>query len=232
MTEELDLVTFDAGGTLFDMSPSRDEVFIDILSKRIGGLGDARVISTLARADRKFDDMFALQDGKNEDPFWRLYDEFVFKELGIDDKSGNLHAELDAAFRELIPDVGSWRDFPETRAVLERMRARDFKMGVVSNATDLTKRVLDNLDLTRFFDFVIVSAEVGYRKPDPAIFNIAAKKGEASLYRSLHVGDKYSVDVLGARRAGMNAVLLDRGHVYDDVDCIRTRTLDFFPGLV
>jgi HAD superfamily hydrolase (TIGR01509 family) len=232
MTEEIDLITFDAGGTLFDMAPSRDEVFVRILSKRFGGLSDAAIAASLRNADRKFDDEFATQDGKNEGPFWKRYDEFVFRELGVADDSGTLHGELDAEFSEMIPKVESWVEYPETRGILERIKSREFKLGVISNATDLTKRVLDNLDLNQFFDFVIVSEEVGYRKPRPEIFRLAARMGKTAPNRSLHIGDKFAVDVVGASRAGMNAVLLDRVSVYGDLDCIRTRDLNFFAAFV
>jgi len=232
MTEEIDLITFDAGGTLFDMSPTRDEVFIDILSHRFPDLDETLVTGALAKADRVFDEEFAAQDGKNEKPFWKKFDAHVLSQLGMGDRTAEIHAELDAAFREIIPRVDSWVQFPETKRVLERIRKRDFRLGVISNATDLTKRVMDNLDLTRYFDFVMVSEEVGVRKPSPEIFRMAAQKGGAALSRSLHVGDKFAVDVVGARRAGMNAVLLDRTHVYDDLDCIRSRDLDFFAAFV
>lgn len=228
MTEEIDLITFDAGGTLFDMSPTRDEVFIRILSEHSDALSPDRVSAALRKADRVFDDEFALQDGKNEEPFWVKYDDFVFRELGVQGDSGKLHAELEKAFGEIIPKVDSWVEFPETKAALERIRARDFRLGVISNATDLTKRVLDNLGLTQYFDFVIVSSEVGCRKPRPEIFRLAARMGKSSPSRAIHIGDKFAVDVVGASRAGMNAVLLDRARVYDDIDCIRARDLRFF----
>lgn len=228
MTEELDLITFDAGGTLFDMVPTRDDVFVNELTRRYEGLDREAIVSVLRNADRVFDREFANQDGKDEDPFWRKYDEFVFGGLGIRGDSARLHKDLDSVFDGLIPKVETWAEFPETRQVLEGLKSRDFRLGVISNATDLTKRVLDNLNLTKYFDFVIVSAEVGYRKPNAEIFRIAGSKAHAAMNRSLHVGDKYSVDVVGASRAGMNAVLVDRSGVYEDVDCIRTRDLNYF----
>ncbi len=228
MTEELDLITFDAGGTLFDMQPSRDDIFVEMLTDRLKGLDRESIISTLHDADRLFDREFAVQNGKNEDLFWMRYDEYVFRTLGIPGDGAALHKDLDAIFDMLIPKVESWVEFPETRRVLEGLRRRDFKMGVISNATDLTKRVLDNLGLTKYFDFVIVSEEVGFRKPSAEIFRIAARKGHAAPNRTLHVGDKYSIDVVGATGAGMNAVLVDRSAVYEHVDCIRARDLNCF----
>ena len=232
MTEELDLITFDAGGTLFDMQPSRDEVFVRILTERFEGLDGEQIVAVLRKADRVFDQEFASQDGKNEDSFWLKYDGFVFGELGLGTDLAGLHKELSSAFDDIIPKVDSWVEYPETTRILEGLRGRDFALGVISNATSLTKRVLDNLGLTRYFDFVVVSEEVGFRKPAAEIFQIAAKRAKASPNRSLHVGDKYSVDVVGARRAGMNAILVDRAGVYDDLDCVSARSLDFFSAFV
>ena len=232
MTEELDLITFDAGGTLFDMQPSRDEVFVRILTERFEGLDGEQIVAVLRKADRVFDEEFASQDGKNEGSFWLKYDGFVFGELGLGTDLTGLHKELSSAFDDIIPKVDSWVEYPETTRILEGLRGRDFALGVISNATSLTKRVLDNLGLTRYFDFVVVSEEVGFRKPAAEIFQIAAKRAKASPNRSLHVGDKYSVDVVGARRAGMNAILVDRAGVYDDLDCVSARSLDFFSAFV
>ncbi len=228
MTEELDLITFDAGGTLFDMHPTRDDVFVSMLTERFGNLDRARVVSALRSADRVFDREFALQDGKNEEPFWKKYDDHVFSMLGLTTDSPQLHAALSSRFDELIPKVDSWVDYKETKRILEGLRHRDFKLGVISNATDLTRRVLDNLGLSTYFDFIIVSAEVGFRKPKAEIFRIACERADAAVNRSLHVGDKYSVDIVGARKAGMNAVLVDRSGIYEDLDCIRAKDLNYF----
>ena len=232
MTEELDLITFDAGGTLFDMRPSRDDVFVRILTERFKDLDRERIIAVLRKADRTFDQEFAMQDGKNEDPFWLKYDRFVFGELGARTDISVLHKDLSSAFDEIIPRVDGWVEYPETKRILEGLRRRDFRLGVISNATDLTRRVLDHLGLTKYFDFVIVSDEVGFRKPESEIFRIAGKIAKASPNRSLHVGDKYSVDVVGARKAGMNAILVDRAGVYDDLDCVRARDLNYFSAFV
>ena len=232
MTEELDLITFDAGGTLFDMRPSRDDVFVRILTERFEGLDRERMVAVLRKADRAFDQEFALQDGKNEDPFWLKYDRFVFGELGLKTDFPVMHKELSSAFDEIIPRVECWVEYRETKRILEGLRRRDFRLGVISNATDLTRRVLDHLGLTKYFDFVIVSDEVGFRKPESEIFRIAGKRAKASLNRSLHVGDKYSVDVVGARKAGMNAILVDRAGAYDDLDCVCARDLNYFSAFI
>ena len=44
----------------------------------------------------------------------------------------------------------------------------------------------------------------------------------------IYVGDKLSTDVVGASKAGMNAILVDRANVYPDADCLRIKDLNFF----
>jgi putative hydrolase of the HAD superfamily len=105
---------------------------------------------------------------------------------------------------------------------------RDLVVGVISNATDLARRVLDHLDLSKYFDIMVLSDEVGVRKPSKRIFQIAAEEAGVSPHRCIYAGDKLAVDVVGARSAGMNAVLIDRVGAFPHADCIRGSDLNIF----
>lgn len=73
------------------------------------------------------------------------------------------------------------------------------------------------MDLTKWFDPIVISAECGFRKPDSRIFRLvldrwsaaAERAGEPAVERHqvVMVGDRTSRDVIGARRVGMRAVL-------------------------
>jgi len=228
MTEELDAILFDAGGTLIDAIPSRETVFSEVLSRYGKKIGSERIAPLLAKADGVFDSEFAKQDGKNEGALWSKYDDFILDELGFRGDRGDLSKELSATWDEIMPKVESWVCYPETESVLEILKVREFKLGVVSNATDLVRRVFDNLGLTRYFDFLVVSDEVGVRKPSPKIFRLAMEMAGTSPGRTLFVGDKLATDVAGAKRAGMNAVLVDRVNAFPDAKCLRERDLNFF----
>jgi len=228
MTEELDAILFDAGGTLIDAIPSRETVFSEVLSRYGKKIGSERIAPLLAKADGVFDSEFAKQDGKNEGALWSKYDDFILDELGFRGDRGDLSKELSATWDEIMPKVESWVCYPETESVLEILKVREFKLGVVSNATDLVRRVFDNLGLTRYFDFLVVSDEVGVRKPSPKIFRLAMEMAGTSPGRTLFVGDKLATDVAGAKRAGMNAVLVDRVNAFPDARCLRERDLNFF----
>ena len=227
MTEELDAVAFDAGGTLIDLSPSKEDVFYTALkSNGYAGTRQA-VVDAIITAERVYDEESAILDGLNEIAFWHRYDEYVFKKVKFHGNISKVSKELGEAFEDAVQKVESWYAYPDALPLLEALRSRDLKVGVISNATDLLNRVLERLDLAKHFDFVVISALVGSRKPSPEIFRIASKEAKTPLHRMLYVGDRYTIDVLGARKAGMQSILLDRYNVYPDVDCLKAKDLNY-----
>src|SRR5207237_1106396 len=91
--------------------------------------------------------------------------------------------------------------------------------GVVSNSNGTIKRILDDLGLTRDLDFVLDSQEEGVEKPDPRFFQRALARAGVEAADAAYIGDLYSVDVVGARRAGIRAVLMDPGRCWGVRDC-------------
>jgi len=95
-----------------------------------------------------------------------------------------------------------------TRAALGRLRSSGLRLGVVSNSDGQVEAALEAAGLRDCFEVVIDSALFGAEKPDPAIFRAALRALAVEPHEALYVGDLYEVDVLGARAAGMEAVLL------------------------
>ena len=85
---------------------------------------------------------------------------------------------------------------------------------VVSNANGTLAAHFDRLGLTAAVDLVLDSQVEGVEKPDPRLFQIALARSGASPDTTVHVGDLYHVDVVGARAAGLRAVLVDAGGLY------------------
>jgi REG-2-like HAD superfamily hydrolase len=226
MTEELDAVVFDVGGTLIYMKPTRAEVFARVLLASGFKADPTTLDKAIRKADRTLDEKFAELGGRDDSAFWRMFDQLVLEEIGFAGDRDRMHKVLVDKFDAFIPNVETWVDFPETRGVLEELGRKGFTLGVISNATNLVKRVLDNLNLSKNFDFVIVSDEVGVSKPSSKIFRMAAEKARTSPNRMLFIGDKLATDVKGAVAAGMNAILIDRADTYPDADCIRIRDLN------
>jgi HAD superfamily hydrolase (TIGR01509 family) len=96
-----------------------------------------------------------------------------------------------------------------THALLESLRGRGLKLGLVSNAFDppeLLHRDLGRMGLAERLDVAVFSSEVGRRKPDPLIFRTALDRLGVEPGRALFVGDSLEADIAGAAGLGMRAV--------------------------
>jgi len=148
-------------------------------------------------------------------------------------RSAPRSAATDAALEELHAyhqQSNLWELLPpDVLPALTALRARGLKLTVVSNANGRLSALLDRLRVASCFDCVLDSHDEGVEKPDPRFFEIALERSGARPETTIHVGDLYQVDVLGARSAGLRGVLLDQAGLYEEVDCPRVRSLS---GLV
>lgn len=96
-----------------------------------------------------------------------------------------------------------------TGAALDRLSQAGYRLGVVSNADGRVEDLIETVGLRHHFEFVLDSGAVGVEKPDPAIFRMAVDRLGLEPRQCLYVGDLYPVDVVGARNAGLRAVLVD-----------------------
>lgn len=106
-----------------------------------------------------------------------------------------------------------FRAYPEVPDVLARLRAGGARLAVVSNWDVSLHDVLERTGLRSMVDAVVISAELGVAKPDPAIFRAALDRLGAAPDGAVHVGDSLEHDVAGARAAGLEAVLVARNGV-------------------
>jgi putative hydrolase of the HAD superfamily len=79
--------------------------------------------------------------------------------------------------------------------------------------------------LTACLDAAFDSHVEGIEKPDARLFRIGLERAGSAAERTMHVGDLYHVDVVGARNAGIRPMLLDPFELYSGADCPRVRTL-------
>jgi HAD superfamily hydrolase (TIGR01509 family) len=114
---------------------------------------------------------------------------------------------------------------PEAEAALVLARQAGLAAAVISNSNGTITAILEALGLGRHLDFVIDSSRVGVEKPDPRIFQIALERARLQPAQAAYVGDLYSIDVLGARAAGLHAVLMDPGHCWPPRDCPTVSTV-------
>jgi len=121
-----------------------------------------------------------------------------------------------------------FRPYAEVPGVLEELGRLGVARVVVSNWDVSLRGVVEETGLAALLDGLVISAEVGAAKPDPAIFERALEAAGVGADEALHVGDTVDVDVAGALAAGLRAVHLDRS----GADGEAMTTLAELPGLV
>ena len=108
---------------------------------------------------------------------------------------------------------------------LARLRQAGLKLAVVSNSDGRVEQALAAAGIRHYFDVVIDSALIGVEKPDPRIFHAALEALGVAPEEALYVGDLYDIDVLGARAAGLDAVLLAGPEDTTGLDCRVTASI-------
>ncbi len=153
-----------------------------------------------------------------------LYFDLILTEAGVplSDRTDAALADLNAYHTvnnlwEYVP--------PDVPPALDALKHLGLRLVVVSNANGKLRELMERLDLARRFDVMLDSAVEGVEKPDPRLFRIALDRAGARPETTAHVGDLYHIDVLGARAAGLRAVLLDPVGLYEDKDCPRVPSL-------
>jgi len=197
------------------------------VSETMGRHGVAVSATVLAaaepRAKKRLDTGETIQATNDQQRGWTYFN-LVLTEAGIplSDATAAALAELHVYHQtynlwETVPD--------EVRPALAALRARGFRLVVLSNANGTLHRAFDRLGLTSAFDVIFDSHDEGVEKPDPRFFRIALERSGATAETTMHVGDLYHVDVVGARAAGLTPALLDVADLYPDCDCLRVRSL-------
>jgi HAD superfamily hydrolase (TIGR01509 family) len=129
----------------------------------------------------------------------------MLRSLGVPDDTA-------AALRRGLPwDAVPLDPYPETVAVLRRLRAAGFRIGVLANQPASARADLDRAGITALCDEVWLSAAVGLAKPDPAFFMMALEAWALTPARVAYVGDRPDNDVAPAKALGLTTVRLRRG---------------------
>ena len=211
-------VLLDAGNTL---------VFVD--SRRVvpvlleAGADEAEALYYEAERDARMALSIARGQGVtgHEDQFWRDYVGTIVRRVGVPEAR---MVEVSETLRRMHHEDHLWTHVQEgTVEAIVRMREMRYRLGVVSNADGRVEALLQRLGLAELVDFVIDSHVVGVSKPDPGIFQMGAERLGLEPEECLYVGDLYAIDILGARAAGLQPLLLDpfgRLAHWDDVERI------------
>jgi FMN phosphatase YigB (HAD superfamily) len=137
--------------------------------------------------------------------FHRLY-EGLYELLGRTDDPAPVVDRLNAVF--WAPE--SYRAFPDSRPVLERLHGEGFRLGLVSNSDFDLDVVLDHIGLGGLVDVAVAAFAHGTEKPEPEAFQIALDAMRVHAGDCWFVGDHPEFDAVASDVMGMTAVLVDR----------------------
>jgi HAD superfamily hydrolase (TIGR01509 family) len=206
MTKNVKAILFDIDGTLFDRNLAQVkilQIIVDSLPEIFGALDIRRVRKAFSESDHlttaEFDSGMpseGLRDRRS-----RLF-------LRLLDLPESFTDKITEIYVRQLPAV----DAPVAGAVrLVKALNRKYQLGAVSNGMpDVQYRKLENIGLRGFFSCVVLSEEVGFRKPDTSIFLEASRALNLQPAQCVYVGDTYATDVVGAKNSGMQACWFNR----------------------
>jgi HAD superfamily hydrolase (TIGR01549 family) len=220
---------FDAGLTLIESSTPPEEVARLALAEGGDVVESATLAEIMSDAQGEVESMWHSHDWwSSESEVRRLFT--TAYEHSLSTKLAPHHEPTwaaDAAHRiyDEYQDTRHWRLFSDVLPTLSALRASGVRMGVVSDWGHGLEAILLELELGRYFEFLVVSSRLGVAKPDPRVFEMALDRIGARAEEAVYVGDTYVKDVMGARAAGITPVLLDRTGGAPALDCLSIRTL-------
>jgi|SRR5579863_1414876 len=210
---EIRFVFFDVGNTL--LFPNRARILAALAAERHPTLAQWQTFER--RTKKEFDD--GMVGGRVDHSFWWTFHSYLLEEAHL------LEDGLRDALIENTQKSANWDQIlPGTREALARIGST-YSIAVISNADGKIEEVLRRCGIAGCFKSITDSGIVGQEKPHPAVFHAALQAMQAQPAESLYVGDVYSVDYVGARNAGMQAVLFDLAGAYRDRELPRVASL-------
>ena len=205
------LITFDFGDTLVTSSPP----YLARIALGLTELGFPRraedVMAAYHRADlRHSARMLALAPFDNL-TFQAGFADALFEELQLSGDPGELGTQLAQWLVNFRPQRVA---MPGAAELLAELQRRGYRLGVISNNDGNTREKCAQAGIESYFDFILDSTLEGVMKPDGRIFAKALATGRAGPEETLHVGDLWGCDVLGAHAAGMWAAWLQNSFVH------------------
>jgi 2-haloalkanoic acid dehalogenase type II len=185
----------------------------EVLQRILASLGISKSLDEIkmvwlkAEKEAENTSLLSLFGKLQPEEYWYKWNSLALKHLGMEENE------------ELAKTVHSkWLDFtevtlyPESKKVLEELRKRGLKLGLISTAYEEEIRfALEKVNLeTAIFDIIVGVDTVQCMKPHPAIFQYALRKLKVRPDEAMFVGDDVELDYKGAENVGMYALLIDR----------------------
>lgn len=205
-------VIFDLGSTLL----SFDGVWLDVMHQAQAMLASQLQRSGLdldpAAFSGRFREVMDVYYHEREAEFIEITTARVLREVLADLGHPAVSDEIvrDGLRQMYVVSEAQWHPMPGVYEVLDGLRKSGRRLGMISNAGDEgnVQRLIDAAFLRPYFDPILISATVGLRKPNPALFEIVLRDWRLSPEETVMVGDTLGADILGAQNAGIHQIWL------------------------
>lgn len=120
------------------------------------------------------------------------------------------------------------------KKILPYLKKHNVKLALATNGYKSTKRIIKHFGLSKYFDHILISCDVGISKPDPKLYHLIAQRLSLKPEEILCVGDSYSTDIIGAKKVGCGAAIIDRKNKKrtKNYDCIYLNNLMQIKNLI
>lgn len=205
------VVFFDIGSTLLYPDPGVPEAFAIAARRRGHQLETSDVEPFISEMNDYYEAQYQL-DGD----FWCSRE--GCKQIWIDqylllaERVGLAHDGIGIA-EDLYNDYYSpsyWRYYDDVKPALSALKKAGYRLGVISNWSDQLESLLRGLELLPYFDDIMASGAVGYRKPNPVMFQLAMERMGVGPEDCAHVGDHLEADGAGAANVSIRPIIIDR----------------------
>jgi putative hydrolase of the HAD superfamily len=225
-------VFFDAGFTLIHPNPSSPEICQQVCQR----LNLHIQLDAVKQRIVESQDYFYRQSRLNRHTwgseeaiaeFWTGYYMNLLRPF-IEEQDEQRLYQLAQNIDEEFKKHSSWQLYPDVLPTLEALRKHGgYTLGVISDWGIALGPILRQLRLTPYFDCLLISAVTRHGKPSPVLYELALQRANAIADYTLHIGDSYIHDVLGARAVGITPVLLDRSRRLEEssMDCLLVHSL-------
>lgn len=227
-------ISFDIGYTLIRPRYEADKVVSNVLHELAIAPDEATLQAAYRRAEQLFlEDYFRpLNETWTADEhierFYTRYYVQLLADLGVDDPDG-VHA---STIIKRYLDPANWHMYDDVLPALETLHAQGYRLGAASDWGTNLLRILHELKLSRYLEWVVISGAVGAAKPSPHFYELMVARAAVPAEQILHVGDSYYADVQGARTVGVDAVLIDRSGRWPRLDVPVVRSLEELPNML
>lgn len=218
-------ILFDYGGVIEDLERDSDLFKRGVveIKKLLGGwninIGVEPLIEMLRKGQKKYEKWYE-QNNFREPDIVSLWTDFLLFEIK-DRISGIINSERADSLSSIYEYYSYKRRVRvNIRSIIGKLYLAGYNLGIISNtmSISLIPERLRMFEISRFFTAITLSIGCGYRKPNPAIFNIALKEMDLKPDQTVLIGDTLSRDIFGGKKAGISRVILLKSRITDEKD--------------